>query len=470
MRSATPAGLGAAAGNAGGAFSGRWSEVPMVTDAQDNDGSLQAENARLRARVEELERRLGEGAQPGEPRTGLGEARIPFAAFFERIPRPILVYRADGLAVAVNEQACAFYNFPKEAVVGRFNVLHDPESLARGFVEPFLRALEGEVITLPATPYDSRAEGSGEVIARYWFEVVYVPFQDEAGARFVATVVRDVTANKEAEAQQRRTDALLKAIIDNAPFLIYARDAEGRFTVANRQTETSLGKGRGELLGLSLQQLVPRELADKLDAVDHVALASSAPLFAEDRVETPDGARVFMTTKFALRDDEGKVTGVCGISAEITERVRAEEQNRLLQEQMLRVQEETLRSISTPLLPIAPGVLVVPLVGQMTRERADQVIETLLHGVSDQQARIAIFDVTGVSEAGPEVTDALVRAARSVRLLGAEIVITGIRPSVAQALVHLDAELGGIVTRGTLERGVAYALSVRGRLGVAHPT
>lgn len=439
-----------------------------MTDAHENDGSLQAENARLRARIEELERRLGEGAQPGEPRTGPREEHVPFAAFFERFPMPILVYREDGLTVAVNERACDWYKFPKEMVLGRYNVFQDPEARAQGFVEPLLRAFEGELITHPATLYQARAEGSGEVIARYWFEVIFVPFRDEAGSRFVATVIRDVTASKEAEAQQRRTDALLSAIIDNAPLAIYARDMEGRFTVVNPQLAAHFGKRREEILGLTMRQLVPPELADRLDAQDRDALASGAPLTVEDRVELDDGPRVFMTTKFALRDEEGKTTGICGIAAEITERVRAEEQNRRLQEQMLRIQEETLRSISTPLLPIAPGVLVVPLVGRMTRERADQVIETLLHGVSDQQARIAIFDVTGVSEAGAEVTDALVRAARSVRLLGAEIVITGIRPSVAQALVQIDAELGGIVTRGTLERGVAYALSARGRAGVAH--
>ncbi|WP_437767252.1 STAS domain-containing protein [Sorangium sp. So ce281] len=110
---------------------------------------------------------------------------------------------------------------------------------------------------------------------------------------------------------------------------------------------------------------------------------------------------------------------------------------------------------------IADGVLVAPLVGDLTRERGAQFTETLLEGISRQQARITILDVTAVPQAGPEVTDALIRAARSARFLGAEVVLTGIRPSVAQALVELGADLGGIVTRATLERGVTYALSMR---------
>ncbi|WP_437502202.1 PAS domain-containing protein [Sorangium sp. So ce1099] len=433
--------------------------------AQGGDDSIAAENARLRARVEELERRLGDGAPPPGAQGPAGEARISYEALFEALPMPLFVYRTDGLLAAINEATVAWFKTRRERVVGAFNLLEDPESVARGFAAPFLRAVAGEVVTLPATPYVID-EQQGR---RCWLEVTYLPLRDESGVRHVVALTRDVTSHKEAEARQRQSATLLEAIIDNAPLLIYARDTEGRFTVANRQVEASLGKPRGAVLGHRPHDFVPREFADRFDVQDREAMGSSAPMVVEDRLEMPDGTHVYMTTKFALRDDEGKATGVCGISADITERVRAEEQNLRLHEQMFRVREETLRSISTPLLPIASGVLVMPLVGNMTRERADQVIEVLLHGISDQQARIALLDVTGMPEAGEEVTDALVRAARSVRLLGAEVVITGIRPSVAQALVGLAADLGGIVTKGTLERGVAYALSRRAQQRGAAP-
>ncbi|XXX74520.1 PAS domain-containing protein [Sorangium sp. So ce134] len=434
---------------------------------EGGDGAMGTENARLRARIEELERRLGEAARPPGPQASAGRPRVPFEALFDLLPMPIFVYRADGLLAAVNEASCTWFKVPREHVVDKFNILQDPEAVAQGFTGPFLRAVAGEVSTLPATPYEMTEEGGTGKIRRCWLEVTYLPLRDEAGARFVVSLTRDVTAHKEAEAQQRRSAALLEAIIDNAPLLIYARDTEGRYTVANRQVEAALGRPRGAVLGLRAHDLVPREIADRFDAQDREALVAGAPMTLEDRVDMPDGAHVYYTTKFALRDEEGKATGVCGISADITERVRAEQQNLLLQEQMFRVQEETLQSIATPLLPIAAGVLVMPLVGTMTRERADRVIEALLHGISVQQARIALLDVTGMPEAGAEVIDALVRAARSVRLLGAEIVITGIRPSVAQALVGIATDLGGIVTKGTLERGVAYALARRGPGGAS---
>ncbi|KYF97752.1 hypothetical protein BE20_37510 [Sorangium cellulosum] len=434
-------------------------ETTMITEGGDEE--MRAENARLRARIEELERRLGAAAPSPDAQPSASGPRVPFEALLDLLPMPIFVYRADGLLATINEACRTWFNVSREHVVDKFNLLQDPEAVTQGFTGPFLRAVAGEVATLPATPYEIPGDGAAGKRRRCWLEVTYLPLRDEHGARYVASLTRDVTAHKEAEAQQRRSDALLEAIIDNAPLLIYARDTEGRYTVANRQLEAALGRPRGGVLGLRNHDLVPRETADRFDAQDREALVASAPMTLEDQVERPDGMRVYLTTKFALRDEDGKATGVCGISADITERVRAEQQSLMLQEQMFRVREETLQSIATPLLPIAAGVLVMPLVGTMTRERADRVIEVLLHGISAQQARIALLDVTGMPEAGAEVIDALVRAARSVRLLGAEIVITGIRPSVAQALVGAATDLGGIVTKGTLERGVAYALSRR---------
>ncbi|WP_437626806.1 STAS domain-containing protein [Sorangium sp. So ce1151] len=109
---------------------------------------------------------------------------------------------------------------------------------------------------------------------------------------------------------------------------------------------------------------------------------------------------------------------------EVATRCSPGQQTRKLQEDVLRIEDETLRALSTPLLPSASGVLVMPLVGEVSRERTAQGIETLHDDISRQQARIAILDVTGVPQAGPSVADALVRTAWSVRLLGAEVVLT----------------------------------------------
>jgi anti-anti-sigma regulatory factor len=147
-----------------------------------------------------------------------------------------------------------------------------------------------------------------------------------------------------------------------------------------------------------------------------------------------------------------------GLNLLIDELVASQLSTMHLQEEIIRSQEAALRELSTPLIPIADKVVVLPLIGTMDSKRAQQVIETLLDGISTLRARVAIIDITGVPVVDTQVANALIRAAQSVRLLGAEVVLTGIRPEVAQTLVGLGLDLQAIVTRGTLQSGIAFAL------------
>jgi anti-anti-sigma factor len=140
----------------------------------------------------------------------------------------------------------------------------------------------------------------------------------------------------------------------------------------------------------------------------------------------------------------------------------AQEQERVrLQQEIIDMQELALRELSTPLLSVSDGVVVLPLVGSIDSRRARQVVETLLEGIIASKADTAILDITGVPVVDTQVAGALLQAAQGVRLLGARIVLTGIRPEVAQTLVGLGADLGEIVSRSTLQSGIAYALSKR---------
>ncbi|HVK69818.1 MAG TPA: STAS domain-containing protein [Polyangium sp.] len=137
---------------------------------------------------------------------------------------------------------------------------------------------------------------------------------------------------------------------------------------------------------------------------------------------------------------------------------RAEAENVRLQEEIIRMQAEALRALSTPLIPIAEGVVVMPLIGIVNAARAQQVIETLLEGVMAHRASVAILDVTGVPVVDADVANGLIQAAQAVALLGAEVVLTGIRAEIARTLVELGTDLRGLVTRSTLQSGVEHAL------------
>jgi anti-anti-sigma regulatory factor len=143
---------------------------------------------------------------------------------------------------------------------------------------------------------------------------------------------------------------------------------------------------------------------------------------------------------------------------ELLGREEAERARAVLAEEIIRAQKERLAELSVSLLPIAKGVVLVPLVGTMDAPRAEEMLEATLRGASAWSARTVILDVTGMKGSGADAAPVLVRAAHALRLLGVEAVITGIRPDAARALVQMGTELATLTTRGKLRDGIAYAL------------
>ncbi len=135
--------------------------------------------------------------------------------------------------------------------------------------------------------------------------------------------------------------------------------------------------------------------------------------------------------------------------------IRAELSDRV---ELLEKQTELIRDLATPLIPIATNVVALPLIGKIDSQRVEQLLETLLEGIAIHQAQMVIIDITGVPVVDTFVAQGLVRAAKASRLLGTRVLLTGIRPEVAQTIVQLGADLGDIVTRSTLREGIAYAL------------
>ena len=122
-----------------------------------------------------------------------------------------------------------------------------------------------------------------------------------------------------------------------------------------------------------------------------------------------------------------------------------------------------VRELSTPLVPIAEGILVLPLVGTVDSQRAQQIMDVLLSGIADRRAKVVILDITGVPVVDTSVANYLLQATQAVRLLGAECILVGITPEVAQTVVGLGVDLHTLVTRSDLQGGVEYALKILGR-------
>jgi rsbT co-antagonist protein RsbR len=268
----------------------------------------------------------------------------------------------------------------------------------------------------------------------------------------LCSVARDVT---ERDREQQR----LTHLINSSGVVVYSL-AVGPTGVLGC---TFVSENVAQYLGFTAKEMVEgaEEWRESMDPADLPWIAERyAALLKEEqqslryRSRHRDGTyRWLYDERKLVRDANGAPLEIIGAWRDVTESVRAEE--------LIQSQASALTELSTPLIPISDHVVVMPLIGLMDSQRAAQVLETLLEGVSARRAKVAIVDITGVSVVDAHVANALLQAAKAVRLLGAEVVLTGIRPDVALTLVGLGLDLTGIVTKGTLQAGIVHAMQAQ---------
>lgn len=141
-----------------------------------------------------------------------------------------------------------------------------------------------------------------------------------------------------------------------------------------------------------------------------------------------------------------------------SEQTHALAQEGVAQRELIRQQEELLRELAAPLIPVTDEVVVMPLLGTMDQTRLDQVMQNLLQGVTALRARRAILDVTGVRRMDATAAGGLIRIARAAQLLGVEVMLTGVRAEMARTLVSTGAELSQLCIESSLQAGIAKAI------------
>ncbi|HEY0601574.1 MAG TPA: STAS domain-containing protein [Herpetosiphonaceae bacterium] len=253
-----------------------------------------------------------------------------------------------------------------------------------------------------------------------------------------------------------------ETLLKNIPMSITAYDVVSRSDVrliySNQDAAATAGLAQDQIIGRRLEDyLLPQEAAHAYKRFQ-ACLDTGAPVQVEDTYTFPNGEFHMELTYIPLRDDKGTISQVLLIVQNMTERKQRLEDEQQRQAELIEQQAATLAELSTPLLAISESTVVMPLIGAIDTRRVQHIMDTLLSGVADRRARTVILDITGVSVVDTQVANALIQSAQAVKLLGAEAVLTGIRPEVAQTLVQLGVSLQGVVTRGTLQDGIAYAL------------
>ena len=262
----------------------------------------------------------------------------------------------------------------------------------------------------------------------------------------------DIRERKQAEEALRASEAKYRQLHNSMMDAFISIDMEGKIKEYNEPYLNMLGYKPDEISALTYNDLTPEKWhAFQSDIVKSQVLQRGYSDIYEKEYQKKDGTIFPVELRTVLlKDDAGKPIGMWTIVRDITDRKRAEE--------LIRQQARDILEISTPVVQLWEGVLAVPLIGMLDSQRTQQITERLLNRIVETRSPFAIIDLTGVPTVDTQTGRHLIDTITAVRLLGTQTLLTGIRPEIAQTLVHLGIDLTGIVTRSSLASGLGYAL------------
>jgi PAS domain S-box-containing protein len=254
--------------------------------------------------------------------------------------------------------------------------------------------------------------------------------------------------------QPRVKAEMLQLLIDNVrDYAIILLDPEGHVLTWSSAAERLHGWIAEEIIGQHYSSFYPAEDAEKDKTRLELEITARDGRFEDEgwRVRK-DGSRFWSNVVLtALRDKDGTLRGFGKVARDMTER-------RATVERLRRQAQEILEMATVPIVQVWEGVVLAPLIGTLDSQRTQQLMERLLHRITETGSPIAVLDITGVPTIDTQTAQHLIETIAAVRLLGAEVILTGVRPTIAQTLVHLGIDLANVTTRSSLAAGLRMAL------------
>lgn len=253
--------------------------------------------------------------------------------------------------------------------------------------------------------------------------------------------------------------------LDSLDDPIFVKDRQHRWVLFNAPFCALLGRTHEELLGKSDPDFFPPEQVDVFWKLDDQLFESGECNENEEFLTDEKGfVHTIWTRKYPIRE-HGEIVGLVGIISDITSlRARLDAINSLelmaaQQQTRIEAQQELIDSMETPMISVWEGILLVPLVGEVSERRAQLVLERMLDAISRESIRVVFLDISGV----PTITElsaaTLLRAVGAARLLGAEAEIVGVSAAIAQLMINQEhSSFEGVRIHSTLRVGLRDAL------------
>lgn len=431
--------------------------MPM-SQPEPSDEAVRAELLALRQRVAELEQQLARAPQPDQ-----AAAPPAMPAAWSSDQRFQMVLESINVAVLLHRTGTFIYANPTaQQVLGYSNAELQQMSFADIVHPDYLALVQQRAMARYRGEPDIPARYSIQIVRRdgeaRWVDISSTVFELD-GQPVIAVAGTDISEHQRIIDELQTAQERFQVLVENITAAIFIHH-QGRFRYVNPAAAELTGYTQDELYRATFDDLIH---PDSLEVVRQRAAArqrgEAVPARYEITFVTKTGEVRWANINNSRIIYDGE-QAIIVTAIDITSLRASEAERSRLQQEIIAAQAAALRELSTPLIPISSSVVVMPLVGQIDEARASQVLETLLEGIARLQATTAILDITGVPEVNSATALALVQAARAVRLLGARVMLTGIRPEVAQRLVALQIELEQIVTLGTLQAGIAYATGI----------
>lgn len=379
-----------------------------------------------------------------------------YKTMIDNAPDPVAVSNLEGIITMVNPAFQMLFGYGADAIGKHINQLIAP-SIQESF-RVALQELMQHGVWLGELAYRRADESTFPAVVS-----TFIMYDEQNQPQTFVAFIRDITDRKQIEEDIRQREERLRFILEGS--------RDGAWDTNLVTGETYYSPRYAEMLGYEPDGLEatidtwsssihPDDAPEVFQLFQNYLESKTSVYETEFRMHHKSGDWIWVQArgKVTAWDSEGKAVRMSGTVTDISEQKCQEEERVVLQEQVIEAQQAALRELSSPLIPIADNVVLMPLIGSLDTARAQQVMETLLDGIASYRAEIAIVDITGMQVVDTQVANALVQAAQAVKLLGAQVVLTGIGPTMAQTLVTLGADLSSIETRGRLQSGIAYAL------------
>jgi rsbT co-antagonist protein RsbR len=356
---------------------------------------------------------------------------------------------AGGLIASWHAGGEELTQYAAEDIIGRdFSILYPPEEVAAD---------------QPAGDLGAAADTGRHRSERWWvrkdgtqlwctYTITTIRGRSGAVHGYVLTG-RDLTERREEELALRRIEQMVNGIAD---YEVIRLDGQGLVRSWNLGAKRLTGYEASEAIG----QHVSMFYTDEETRAGQVESELTAAV-REGRVEVDgwrirrDGSRFWASVSISpIRDDAGELTGFVKVARDLTERRQ--------QEELVQRQRDEILELSTPVIQVWDRIIVLPLIGTLDSVRAARLTEGLLERIAADLAEVIILDVSGVPAIDSGVARHLLKTVEAARLMGAMSILSGVRPEIAQSIVHLGIDLEGLRSRASLKDALQLALRMVG--------